>query len=298
LSKESIKSKGIVTYLCVTFLGAWSLWLAGWMVESRLFQISASNPLFQLIVLPGAFMPAIAAVVTRRWVTREGFSDVGLHLNLRRCWRYYLFGGYVLPIIVVGVIVALAILLGISQPDFSLHRSLALLIPKAHLAFPPITPSLWAIFIFQMMIVGVPLGTLVTWGEEFGWRGYLQLRLFETRPILAAVVTGVIWGVWHYPLILLGYEHYENVWAGLLVFPVCTVLLSIIFGWLRWKTDSIWSSCIAHGATNVLGLSITILLFLGGPHFLYVSYLGILSWMPLGVICAAIGPKLASAGKD
>ena len=164
-----MKSKGIVAYLCVAFLGAWSLWLAGWIVASRLFQISPSNPLFQFILLPGAFMPAIAAVVTRRWVTREGFSDVGLHLNFRRCWRYYLFGGYVLPIIVVGVIVALAILLGISQPDFSLHRSLAVLIPKAHSAFPRITPSLWAILIFQMMIVGVPLGTIVT---PFGDVGY------------------------------------------------------------------------------------------------------------------------------
>jgi len=298
VTKESMKSRGIVAYLCVAFLGAWSLWLAGWIVASRLFQISASNPLFQVMVLPGAFMPAIAAVVTRRWVTREGFSDVGSHLNFRRCWRYYLFGGYVLPIIVVGVIVALAILLGISQPDFSLHRSLAVLIPKAHSAFPRITPSLWAILIFQMMIVGVPLGTIVTWGEEFGWRGYLQLRLFAAQPILAAVVTGVIWGVWHYPLILFGYEHYENVWAGLLVFPVCTVMLSIIFGWLRLKTDSVWSSCIAHGATNALGVSITLLLFLGGPHFLYVSYLGIPSWVPLGAICVWIRPKLVNARKD
>jgi membrane protease YdiL (CAAX protease family) len=224
--------------------------------------------------------------------------DAGLHPNFRRYWKYYLFGGYALPIIVVGVIVAFAILLGISQPDFTLRRSLAALIPNAHLVLPPITPRLWLILIFQIMIIAVPLGTIVAWGEEFGWRGYLQVRLFATRPFLAAIVTGVIWGVWHYPLILFGYEHYENVWLGLLVFPVCTVMLSIIFGWLRLKTNSVWASCLAHGATNAIGLSITLLLFLGAPHFMYVSYLGILSWVPLGAICAWICPSLINARND
>jgi len=34
-------------------------------------------------------------------------------------------------------------------------------------------------------------------GEELGWRGYLQLRLFPAQPFLAALATGLIWGVWH-----------------------------------------------------------------------------------------------------
>lgn len=294
--KGLIKNKGVVAYLCVTFLGSWSVWFGGWMIASRVFQVSATNPLFQLVVVPGAFMPAIAAIVARRWITREGFSDAGLRLNFKRSWKYYLFAAYLLPLLVVAVIVALAVLFGISKPDFSLQRSLAVLFPHASVSVPTITPGLWAILILQMMIVGVPLGAIVTWGEEFGWRGYLQLRLFAERPILAALVTGVIWGVWHYPLILLGYEHYKNVWIGLLVFPICTVMLSVIFGWLRLKTGSIWSSSVAHGATNALGLSLTFLLFLGGPHFVFVSYLGIFSWIPLGVVCAWICANSSAPG--
>ena len=37
-------------------------------------------------------------------------------------------------------------------------------------------------------------------GEEIGWRGYLQLRWFAHGPLLAAVLTGFVWGVFHYPL--------------------------------------------------------------------------------------------------
>jgi membrane protease YdiL (CAAX protease family) len=287
--KMSKNGRGIAAYLSIAFAGAWSLWLAAWIVASRVFHISASNPLFNGAVLPGAFMPAIGAIIVRRWITHEGFSDAGLRLNFRKSWKHYLFAAYLLPLGVVGIIVALAVLLRISQPDFSLHRSLAALSPQLNLSSFRISQKLLLpILIIQMIVEGVPIATLITWGEEFGWRGYLQLRLFSGKPTPAAIVTGLIWGIWHYPLIVLGYERYESIPIGLLVFPVSTIMLSIIFGWLRSETGSVWSSSVAHGATNALGGSLALLLFLGGPHFVFVNYLGILSWLPLGAVCGWI----------
>jgi uncharacterized protein len=115
--------------------------------------------------------------------------------------------------------------------------------------------------------------------------------------VLAALATGLIWGIWHYPLILMGYERFENVFVGLVTFPVNTILLAIIFGWLRRKTGSIWSASMAHAATNDLGALLINNLFLGGPHFLLVSYVGVLAWIPLGAVCAWIilTGQLASA---
>jgi membrane protease YdiL (CAAX protease family) len=123
------------------------------------------------------------------------------------------------------------------------------------------------------------------WGEEFGWRGYLQIRLLADRPLAAAVVTGLIWGAWHYPIILAGYERYESPPLGLLIFPVLTVLLSIIFGWLRLRTGSVWSASLAHASTNAVGGSLTALLFLGGSSMTLVGYNGVLAWVPLGAVC-------------
>ena len=283
-----MKDKGIGAYLLITFLGAWGLWLIGWVVAWRVFRISPSNLSFQFVLLPGALMPAIAAIIVRKWVTREGFSDAGLRLNFKQNWRYYIFGAYLLPIGVLAFITGVAVLFRISHPDFSLHRSFAVLLPQVSPSSLHVTPALWAILLLQMMVLGIPTAALVTWGEEFGWRSYLQIRLLAGRPALAAVLTGLIWGFWHYPLILLGYEHYEKISVGLMVFPVNTIFLSIIFGWLRLKTGSIWSSSVAHGATNSFGASITLLLFVGGPNFILVSYLGILSWIPLGALCAWI----------
>jgi hypothetical protein len=61
----------------------------------------------------GAFSPALAALVVRRWITREGFVDAGLGLDLRQGWPYYLFG-CLLPLPVVGAIAGLAAVLGLS----------------------------------------------------------------------------------------------------------------------------------------------------------------------------------------
>ena len=75
---------------------------------------------------------------------------------------------------------------------------------------------------------------------------------------------------------------------GLIVFPISTVLLSIIFGWLRLRTGSVWSASLAHAATNALGGSLTRLLFLGGSNMIFVGYLGLLGWVPLGALSAWI----------
>jgi uncharacterized protein len=114
------------------------------------------------------------------------------------------------------------------------------------------------------------------------------LRCFGHRPWLAAVLTGLIWGVFHYPLILIGFEGYENLAVGLAIFPVFTVLQSIVLGWLRLRTGSIWASCLAHATANGIGGSLTADLFLGGGWFPLTSYAGVLGWMPLGALCAWI----------
>lgn len=176
-------SKGILVYLAIAFGEAWALWA----LTALTPEVSPQSPLFQLLMLPGAFAPALAAFVVRRWVTREGFADTGLKPNLRR-WRPYLFA-LVWPLFAVNVIAVLAILLGVSEPDFTLQRAFGVLAPGTEV--PALPPALWLVMPFQAMISAV-LFTPVLWGEEFGWRGYLQVRLFVERPLLAAVATGLV----------------------------------------------------------------------------------------------------------
>lgn len=273
----SQKTKGILAYLAIAFLPAWLYWtivsLAGF---------SGTNPAFQAVALPGAFAPALACFVVRKWVTKEGFADAGLSLNLTRNWLYYLFA-WLLPLAVTAVIILLATLFNLSQPDFSLQRFFTSLnLPNG----TPETPdNLFFILLPTLLIQAIIIATPIVWGEEFGWRSYLQIRLFADRPLIAAISTGIIWGIWHYPLVFFGYERYENQFLGLIIFTVFTVLLSIIFGWLRLKTGSVWAASLGHGATNAIGGSLTLMLFSGGTNWQWVGYNGILAWIPLGLVC-------------
>jgi membrane protease YdiL (CAAX protease family) len=274
----SNKIKGVVVYLALAFGIAWILWAVLWRLG-----LSPRDPLFQVALLPGGFAPAVAALIVRRWVTREGFADAGLKLGLRN-WRAYLVA-WLSPLAVATLIVVLAAVTGIGRPDFTLQRALRALVPGADP--PAIPPAVWLVVPVQFLVVSL-IATPLLFGEEFGWRGYLQMRLLAGRPVLAAAVTGLIWGVWHYPLILMGYQYPADPILGLLVFPVSAVLLSIVFGWLRLRTGSVWAASLAHAATNASGASLITLLFTGGPNWLLVSYFGVLGWIPLGALCAWI----------
>lgn len=275
----STDTKGIFAFLIIAFALAWILWEVALEIGP-----SIRDPLFQLAVLPGALSPAIAAFIVRKWITREGFADAGLRLNLRR-WRYYLVGWW-LPVVVVSVIVLLAVTLGISDPDFTLKRGLWQLGPPGTVV-PPLPTGIFAIVAFQSIIAAL-IATPILFGEEFGWRGYLQIRLFRNDPLIAAIATGFVWSLWHLPLILRGYNYPDQPLLGMMVFTVSAILLSIIFGWLRAKTGSIWAASLGHSATNTIGGSLTLLLFVGAPNWIFVSYVGILAWIPLGALCAWI----------
>ena len=276
-------SKGVAVYLLITFGMAWGFWCI-----PLVFGLSLRSPFYLLAMIPGAFAPAAGAIIVRKWVTGEGFAHAGLRLNFRGNRVYYLMA-WLLPLPVVAIIVLLAVVLGISQPDFSLERAWAAWGTGQQNPFRAIPTGLRfpLVGLLQGLLVAI-VATPVLWGEEFGWRGYLQVRLLAHRPLLAAVVTGVIWGVWHYPINLQGYNYPQNRIVGLFIFPVFTVLLSIVFGWLRQKTGSVWPASLAHASTNAIGAALTLLLFMGGPNWVLVSYAGVLSWIPLGVLCGWI----------
>jgi uncharacterized protein len=249
----------IAVFLVAAVGGAWSVWGLAWLLG-----VLDTGPSGQAAVLLGSFAPAAAAFVVRRWVTREGFADAGLRLRLRRAWPSYLVA-WLLPVPVVGVIVGLAAALGLTF---------------VHTEVPPV--------LVLSAVAGSLAAAPLFFGEEFGWRGYLQRRWFADRPLLAAVLTGLTWGIWHYPVILAGFEGYDDVRLGLVIFPVFTILQSIVQGWLRQQSGSIWTSCLAHSAVNGVGGALTAYLFFGAGHFLLTSYTGILGLIPLGAVCAWI----------
>lgn len=213
--------RGIGTYLAIAFGLAWLPFAPA---------IVGKAPIAPLLM---PFAPAIAAIVVRQWVTGEGFGDSGLRPNFRH-WRLYLLA-VAWPLATIPVSVVLAAGFRIAPAGFS--------VPWGMEAPRPLTLLAW--------IGGSVLLAPIIFGEELGWRGYLQTRLFPDQPIAAAIATGVIWGVWHYPMILVGDQNTASRALMLLLFPFVTTMLSVFLGQLRARTGEVWVGSVAHAANNV-----------------------------------------------
>jgi uncharacterized protein len=271
-------TNGMIVYIIITFGMAWGIWGIALLSGLR----PADGLVFQAAIFPGIFAPAVAAVIVRRWVTQEGFTSARLRPNLHR-WKPYLLAWF-LPLIVIAVVVLFAYGFNLSLPDYSLQRGYV-----EHTGAQ--APEGFRFLHFLLLaVLAAPLMAPVMLGEEFGWRGYLQPRLSPGRPLFGALLTGLIWALWHLPLHLAGYHLYGSapVLSTIPLLITYSVLLSILFGWLQQRADSVWAPALAHAAANMLGANLAAVLFAGGPNYVWLSYGGILSLIPLGLVCLYI----------
>jgi len=139
---------------------------------------------------------------------------------------------------------------------------------------------LLAIFFYQFSIV---------WGEEIGWRGYALPRLQNTyHPILASVILGVLWGLWHLPSFWMDGSVHQSM--SVLFFIFATIGYSILYTWIYNGTGgSLLLICLLHAANNTT-VSYTMLFFkpiLEEPIF-SLLILGLFD----AIVIVLAGPKL------
>ena len=140
------------------------------------------------------------------------------------------------------------------------------------------------------------INTFAALGEEVGWRGFLYPRFKERLGTAKGrLLGGVIWGVWHWPvMILAGYNYGSAYWGapvlGPLLFCVVCIAIGTIIDYLYEKTECIWIPALAHGAFNaVSGLGVLLLnpAYIGhttlGP-----APIGIVGGLPMFVLAALL----------
>ncbi len=102
-------------------------------------------------------------------------------------------------------------------------------------------------------IFGVIATMARTLGEEIGWRGFLLPRLVQQAGFTwGCVLSGCIWAVWHYPILLFAdYNAGTTPAYALTSFTLMVIAAAFIWGWLRLKSGSLWTSAILHASHNV-----------------------------------------------
>jgi CAAX protease family protein len=222
------------------------------------------------------FSPALAAVVMRLFVSKEGLRG---SLGPSRQWRYYAIAWLVPPVLITAV-VGVVVLTGAG--DFTSGASLL------------------KIYVL-LLLVGVPVSTVLAFGEEYGWRGYLLPKLLPLGEVRASLVVALIWGPWHLPLLLAGLNYPgEDVLAVLAVFMASVIVLSLLFTRLFVASaGSVLVVAVAHGSLNAFSDRLTDIDHLSGSP-LIVSGGGVVgvAVMAVAALVAYLAlPRIAPAGR-
>ncbi|MGZ6364819.1 MAG: CPBP family intramembrane glutamic endopeptidase, partial [Ktedonobacteraceae bacterium] len=234
--KVPIDWTGIALFIVLALGISWVIWLG----------LAAVGVSFTIRVAIGMFGPAIAATIVRL-TRKDGFADAGLRLAARGrkgVIRIYI-AAYVIPPILIAAGIGLALLTGVQHWAFNenLHtmantinaqlQSVGQSLPSGFSAYQLALISLISQTVLAFTL-GILFNMIFTFGEEFGWRGYLLPRLSPLGGVQAAIITGIVWGLWHAPIIVLnGYNYPGHPWSGVLMMVIFTIALSMIFAWLR-----------------------------------------------------------------
>jgi membrane protease YdiL (CAAX protease family) len=106
--------------------------------------------------------------------------------------------------------------------------------------------------------IGMVRSMATALGEEIGWRGFLVPELYKNSGYTkTSLLTGIIWSVWHYPLLLFAdYNSGTPAWYGLSCFTVMVISISFVFTWFRMKSGSLWTGVLLHASHNLFIQSI------------------------------------------
>jgi len=115
---------------------------------------------------------------------------------------------------------------------------------------------------FLSLIVGPTINTIFAFGEEIGWRGLLYRELKNLGFWKYSFFSGIIWGIWHFPLIFHGHNYPKHPFLGSFMMIIFTALLSPLINFIRIKSKSVIACSIFHGMINALA-SISIAFVIG-----------------------------------
>ncbi len=243
---KDMRIKEIVVFLALSFGLAWLATLPLWLDDRGLKAPYATLCLIVMMATPSLGVLGVF-VVFRPADLRE---TLGLRFRQTSVSPWVL--AFVVPLVAVALSLVVAWAVGLYAVDFAEFSGFRALVVEqgGGEAFEEIgINALVAISVLSALAGGL-VNSIPAFGEELGWRGFLLPRLLPLGTAPALLLSGVIWGLWHTPALLLGHNYPANPVLGVPAFVVVCILLGTLLGWLRLKFRSVFPAALAHGAVN------------------------------------------------
>jgi membrane protease YdiL (CAAX protease family) len=206
--------------------------------------LARGTPITQqpLLVVLNMWMPAIAALVARL-VLWEGVRNVSFRTGRARTFLPSLSKAWLYPLAVGFLAYGIAWLSGLGRFEAP---------PMTAVGLGGASPVVRFFALLGItMTIGVPLSAISATGEELGWRGYMLTRLVDAGVPRPALVSGVIWGAWHVPLIVSGqYASGPYPFLSAVLFMASIIPAACVAARLRLESGSVWPAVAFHSAWN------------------------------------------------
>ena len=246
-----MQKKTIVTYLVFAFVLAWVL-----MELLLLCWGGLSSPTASIVLPIIMYAPTAAVLITKLLNRGTHILGASFKPKFRGHIRWYLLA-WLLPLALVFFGEFLSF--GFFPDSFdvgmgALHSTLASANPGTIVT----DSAVYSTFFFSILLlitINVIPTMLYTFGEEVGWRGFLFPAVrSRTTEVKANIICGIIWGLWHAPVIAAGYNfgtgYWGFPWIGILGMCVLATSMGIFLSFVTRKSGSIWPAVLAHGAIN------------------------------------------------
>jgi membrane protease YdiL (CAAX protease family) len=218
-------------FLTILYLGG----VIAALVQPQLAQVISS-----VLLIPNIIGLIVLVVLRLVKGGKEAFASTGLAGGK---WQVWLVFG-------LGLILFYALQAGLNYV-FKLGKPADILAAFPQMAAANLPASVLVLSMgFNSVIVGPFLGLIIAFGEEYGWRGYLQSELTRLGRVRGVLLVGIIWGIWHWPVIWMGYNYPGQPVLGSIAMVVWCILLAYFLAYAVFKSKGIWSAAFLHALNN------------------------------------------------
>jgi len=246
--ENKVFPKITVAYITAFMIIDWAVQILAISATGNFSSGAAVNQIQSVLLTICMFIPAIILIIFCLF-KKISWKDLGLRPFTPLYWLP-VFG----IILIIQALTFISVLWFSDYPNFIISDGGWKLNNVATIIRQPNKPIAFIINCTLSMMLATIISIPQALGEELAWRGYLQ-NIFTKRfgLIKGLILLGIIWGLFHLPVNLAGYNHPKSpILGGFIYMVITSISLGIVFGWIRIRTGSVWPVAIAHGSYNII----------------------------------------------
>ena len=279
IDPKTITTKKFIIFMAVAFgVAMIPMIIAGIMLNN-----GKTLPFMFFFRVVAIFIPLIAVVISG-----AGFKKLGFKPKKFKFIPLALVGPQILTWIGMAIYFAF-------NPDLfkiSLESIFSQVPVELGFDVSSLSPTFIFVELAVLSLTAIPISQIIpSLGEEAGWRGVMYPFLKERLGVTAGrIVGGILWGVWHFPLVIIGGHFYgkENRFLGCFMICLALTVFGIFIDYLYEKSGSIIVASVAHSAMNAAGLPLMLISTENANQLLGPSAFSLIPIIPVIIVSVII----------